>query len=86
MTRNHFGQGNVLNEKAPKQTKQEMRDEADRLIQQAIARKALTVTQGKTRLDVTCGKCGAANRVMASAGEARTSFTCKNCAHEQLTF
>ena len=75
----------MLNEKAPKQTKKDMRDEADCLIQEAIARKAVMVIQGKTRLDVICGKCGAANRVMANAGEARVAFMCKNCGHEQFT-
>ena len=71
---------------APNQTKQQMREEAVRLIHEATARNTLTVTQGQTRIDAICGKCGAPNRVMATAGESRTRFTCKNCSHEQLTF
>ncbi len=72
-------------EKAPAQSKQEMRSETERLIREALERKALTVKQGKTRIDAVCGKCGAPNRVMADAGETRVRFKCKECGHSQLT-
>jgi transposase-like protein len=65
-------------------TKAEMREESDRLVKEALARK-LTVTQGKTRLDVKCSKCGAANRVSAEAGETRVEYKCKDCGHQQRT-
>lgn len=71
--------------KAPAQSKQEMRSETDRLIKEAMERKNLTVTQGKTRIDTKCGKCGAPQRVMVEAGEKRVSFTCKECSHSQLS-
>jgi phage FluMu protein Com len=41
-----------------------MRDEAERLVKEALERKTLTVTQGKTRIESKCGKCGALNRVV----------------------
>ena len=68
----------------PAKTKAEMREESERLVQEALARK-LTVTQGKTRLDVKCGKCGAANRVSAESGETRVEYKCKECGHQQRT-
>jgi hypothetical protein len=49
---------------------------------EAMARN-LTVTHGKTRLDVKCGKCGAPNRVTAEMGQSRVKYTCKECAHKQ---
>ena len=45
-------------------SKQAMRDEAERLVKEALERKTLTVTQGKTRIESKCGKCGALNRVV----------------------
>jgi transposase-like protein len=71
-------------ERGPAQSKQEMREEAERLIKEAMERKNLTVTQGKTRIDTKCGKCGAANRVMVEPGETRATFTCKDCGHSQV--
>ena len=47
-------------------SKQAMRDEAERLVKEALERKTLTVKQGKTRIDAKCRKCGAPNRVSAS--------------------
>ena len=46
-------------------SKQSMREEAERLIRETMARKALVVKQGNTRIEATCGKCGAPNRVSA---------------------
>ena len=66
-------------------SKQAMREEADRLIKEALARKAVTVKQGDTRIDAVCGKCGAKNRVNATQGHVRVPFSCKECGHKQTT-
>jgi transposase-like protein len=63
-------------------SKEAMRGESERLVKEAMARK-LVVTQGKTRLEVKCGKCGAPNRVMAEPGETRVEYRCKECGHQQ---
>jgi transposase-like protein len=65
-------------------TKAAMREETERLVKEAMERK-ITVTQGKTRKDVKCGKCGAPNRVSAVQGEARVEYTCNECGHKQKT-
>jgi RNase P subunit RPR2 len=52
---------------------------------EAMEKKALTVTQGKTRIEAICGKCGAPNRVNAPMGERRVPFTCSECGHKQRT-
>ena len=67
-------------------SKQAMRDENERLVKEALERKTLTVKQGKTRIDSTCGKCGALNRVSAAQGQVRVPYTCKECGEEQRTF
>ena len=74
----------MRNPRAPGQTKSAMREETERLVKEAMARN-VTVTQGKTRLDVKCGKCGAPNRVSADPGELRVEYTCKDCGHKQKT-
>jgi hypothetical protein len=66
-------------------SKQAMREEADRLIAEAMARKAVTIKQGDTRIDAVCGKCGGKNRVNAAQGQVRVSFSCKECGHKQTT-
>ncbi|MBN8964496.1 MAG: hypothetical protein J0H89_03750 [Rhizobiales bacterium] len=66
-------------------SKQEMREEAERLIKEALERKTVTVKQGETRIETTCGKCGAKNRVSATPGQIRAPFTCKECGHKQVT-
>ena len=66
-------------------SKQEMREEADRLIREAMARKTVVVKQGQTRIEAVCGKCGAPNRVSAERGARRVKFTCKECGHKQAT-
>jgi RNase P subunit RPR2 len=66
-------------------SKQQMREEAERLIKEAIERKSVTVKQGDTRIETTCGKCGAKNRVTASPGQHRVNFACKECGHKQST-
>jgi DNA-directed RNA polymerase subunit RPC12/RpoP len=66
-------------------SKQAMREEADRLIKEALARKAVKVKQGDTRIEAVCGKCGAKNRVNAAPGQVRVPFSCKECGHKQST-
>jgi transposase-like protein len=66
-------------------SKQAMREETERLVREALERKTVAVTQGKTRIETKCGKCGAPNRVLAAPGETRVAFTCKECGHQQKT-
>ena len=66
-------------------SKQAMREEAERLIRETMEKKALVVKQGNTRIETTCGKCGAPNRVNAAQGQTRVPFTCKECGHKQKT-
>jgi predicted RNA-binding Zn-ribbon protein involved in translation (DUF1610 family) len=66
-------------------SKQEMREEAERLVREAMEKKGVTVKQGDTRIEATCGKCGAKNRVTAAKGQLRTRYTCKECGHQQDT-
>lgn len=64
-------------------SKQEMREEAERLVREALARKGVVVKQGDTRIETKCGKCGAVNRVSAAKGVSRVTFTCKDCGQRQ---
>jgi hypothetical protein len=66
-------------------SKQEMREEAERLVKEAMERKAITIKQGDTRIEAKCGKCGAPNRVSASPGQVRVAYTCKECGDKQTT-
>ncbi|NVO17964.1 MAG: hypothetical protein HXX10_28415 [Rhodoplanes sp.] len=66
-------------------SKQEMREETERLIREAIERRGLTIKQGDTRIEATCGRCGGKNRVTAPKGQIRVRYTCKECGHEQET-
>ena len=76
-----------MNGKASKgdMSKQAMREETERLIKEAMEKKGLTVTQGDTRIEAVCGKCGAPNRVKAPMGQTRVEFKCKECGHKQKT-
>ena len=38
-------------------SKQQDREETDRLIREALARKSVTLKQADTRIEATCGKC-----------------------------
>jgi predicted RNA-binding Zn-ribbon protein involved in translation (DUF1610 family) len=67
-------------------SKQAMREETERLVKEALERKALTVKQGETRIDSKCRKCGALNRVSAAQGQVRVEYTCKECGENQRTF
>ena len=66
-------------------SKEALRAETERLIKEAIERKGLKITEGKTRIETRCGKCGAVNRVNAPRGQTRVGFTCKDCGHKQKT-
>jgi hypothetical protein len=74
----------VSKPRAPAMSKEAMREESERLVKEAMARK-ITITQGQTRLEVKCSKCGAPNRVMADPGETRVEYRCKECDHKQRT-
>jgi predicted RNA-binding Zn-ribbon protein involved in translation (DUF1610 family) len=69
--------------KREKMSKQAMREEAERLVKEAMERKTVAVTQGETRIETKCGKCGAPNRVKGTRGETRVEYTCKECGHKQ---
>ena len=64
-------------------SKQEMREEAERLIREAMAKKTVSIKQGDTRIETKCGKCGAINKVTAAPGETRVVYRCKECDHKQ---
>jgi DNA-directed RNA polymerase subunit RPC12/RpoP len=66
-------------------SKESMREEAERLIREAMARKHIVVKQGNTRIETLCGKCGAPNRISAEKGATRVKFACKQCGHRQET-
>jgi transposase-like protein len=66
-------------------SKQSMREEAERLIRETMAKKAIVIKQGNTRIETTCGKCGAPNRIQAAKGQVRVKFACKECGHKQGT-
>ena len=66
-------------------SKQSMREETERLVKEALERKTVTVKRGQTRIEATCGKCGAPNRVSAAPGQVRVPFTCKECGEKQKT-
>jgi RNase P subunit RPR2 len=50
-----------------------------------MEKKTIVVKQGNTRIETTCGKCGAPNRIQAEKGETRVKFACKQCGHKQET-
>ena len=64
--------------------KQAMREEAERLMREAMERKNVVVKQGDTRIMATCGKCGAQNKVSAPKGPSRVKYACKECGEEQM--
>jgi transposase-like protein len=74
----------VRKPRAPAMSKEAMRQESERLVREAMARNVI-ITQGKTRLDVKCSKCGAPNRVSAEVGRGRVEYACKKCGHNQKT-
>jgi hypothetical protein len=66
-------------------SKESMREEAERLVKEAMERKTVAIKQGNTRIETKCGKCGAPNRVTAAPGETRVAYTCKECGDQQRT-
>ena len=66
-------------------SKQEMREETERLIKEAMERRNLVIQKVETRIETTCGKCGAPNRVKAPQGQPRVEYACKECGHKQRT-
>jgi transposase-like protein len=66
-------------------TKQSMREEAERLIRETMAKKTIIIKQGNTRIEAICGKCGAPNRISAEKGTTRAKFVCKQCGQKQET-
>jgi transcription elongation factor Elf1 len=62
-----------------------MRDEAERLVKEALERKTVAVKQGNTRIEAKCGKCGAPNRITAAPGQLRVAYTCKECGDKQVS-
>jgi predicted RNA-binding Zn-ribbon protein involved in translation (DUF1610 family) len=66
-------------------SKQAMRDEAERLVKEALEGKIVAVKQGRTRIEAKCGKCGALNRVSADPGQLRVPYSCKECGEKQKT-
>jgi hypothetical protein len=75
----------VAKRESGEMSKQAMRDEAERLVREALEQKKLVVQQGKTRIDTKCRKCGAPNRVSAGQGQVRVPFACKECGEKQVT-
>lgn len=73
------------NARKPEMSKQALRDETERLVKEALERKAVTIKQGHTRIESKCRRCGAPNRVSAAPGQVRVSYTCKECGEEQRT-
>jgi predicted RNA-binding Zn-ribbon protein involved in translation (DUF1610 family) len=67
-------------------SKQEMREQSERLVKEATERKSITIKKGETRIDARCGKCGAVNRISAVSGQLRVPFICKECGQEQKSF
>jgi hypothetical protein len=64
-------------------SKQAMRDEAERLVREAMEKKSVSIKKGDTRIEAKCGKCGAVNKVSAAPGEARPKYKCKECGQQQ---
>jgi DNA-directed RNA polymerase subunit RPC12/RpoP len=75
----------VRKPRARAMSKEAMRHESERLMEEATARR-VPITRGKTRMDVKCSKCGAPSRVWAESGQSRVEYACKDCGHSQTTF
>jgi predicted RNA-binding Zn-ribbon protein involved in translation (DUF1610 family) len=64
-------------------SKQAMRDEAERLVREAMENKSISIKKGETRIEAKCGKCGVVNKVSMAPGETRVKYKCKECGHQQ---
>jgi len=67
------------------QSKQQSREELDRLVQEALERGSVAVTKVDGRREEKCGECGAPNRVKIPVGQVRVIYECKECGHQQRT-
>jgi len=70
---------------AKQQSKQESREETDRLVKEALERGSASVTKGAGRREEKCGKWGTPNRVKITVGEIGVDYRCKSCGQEQKT-
>ncbi len=66
-------------------SKEADRANLERLVREAMEKKAIAVKKGDTRMEAKCGKCGVANRMKMAPGETRRKFVCKECGHQQNT-
>ena len=67
------------------QSKQQSREELDRLVKEALEHGSVLVTKVDGRREEKCGKCGAANRVKIPVGQIRVIYECKECGQQQKT-
>ena len=67
-----------MKSRQPAMSKAALREQSERLMKDAMERN-VSVTKGKTRIEVKCGKCGAPNRVSAEMGQTRVEYKCKEC-------
>jgi hypothetical protein len=68
------------------ETREQMREETERLVKEAMEHKAIAIKRGRTRIESKCAKCGALNRVSAAQGQVRVPYTCRQCGEKQRTF
>lgn len=66
-------------------SKQSQREEAERLIREALERKTVTIKQADMKIEAVCGKCGGKTKVVIPHGQSRASYKCKDCGHQQNT-
>jgi peptide subunit release factor 1 (eRF1) len=66
-------------------SKEADRANLERLVREAMEKKAVAVKKGDTRMEAKCGKCGVVNRVKVAPGQTRAKFKCKECGHQQST-
>ena len=66
-------------------SKQTDRANLERMVREAMKKKAVAVKKGDTRMEAKCGKCGVVNRVKVTSGQSRAKFKCKECGHQQST-
>jgi hypothetical protein len=66
-------------------SKQTLRDEAQRLVKEAMEKGSVSVKKGQTRVEAKCGKCAAPNRILVAPGATRVKYECKECGHPQNT-
>jgi hypothetical protein len=65
--------------------KKQLREETERLVQEALQRKGVKIERLETRIPLNCGKCGYRSHGLFPANSTRVTFTCKECGHTQTT-